>query len=164
MHIDPSELRTAFGRFMTGVTIVTAVTDQGEPVGFTANSFSSVSLDPPLLLVCPGKHLTSFETFKTVRHFGVSVLSADQQDVSRLFAGGKGPKFEQCDWAPAAFDVPMISGRAAGFVCEVSNIVPAGDHIILLGQILDFDDTENPGLGYGPGGYFTIGHQRLSVD
>ena len=100
------ELRAAFGRFMTGVTVVTALDDAGTPVGFTANSFSSVSLNPPLLLVCPGAHLSSFEVFRKAETFGVSVLAADQENVSRLFSTGTGARFDQCEWQPAAAGVP----------------------------------------------------------
>ena len=81
-ELDPERLRAAFARFMTGVTVVTARTAGGEPVGFTANSFTSVSLDPPLLLVCPGRHLSSFPIFEAAPHFGISILAEGQEEVS----------------------------------------------------------------------------------
>ena len=86
MSIDPKALRGAFSRFMTGVTVVTSLTPKGEPVGFTANSFASVSLDPPLLLVCPGNHLSSFEVFQSATRFGVSILAEGQEEISNMFA------------------------------------------------------------------------------
>ncbi|MEP0940380.1 MAG: flavin reductase family protein, partial [Rhizobiaceae bacterium] len=83
---DPRVLRDAFGAYMTGVTVVTARRADGVAVGFTANSFTSVSLDPPLLLVCPGKFLSSYETFASCTHFAVSVLAEGQKDIATVFA------------------------------------------------------------------------------
>ena len=116
---DPQELRAAFASFMTGVTVVTARTASGEPVGFTANSFTSVSLDPPLLLVCPGRHLSRFPVFESASGFGVSILSEGQEEVSNLFASGRGDRFALCDWEAGTRGVPMIAGRSAGFECAV---------------------------------------------
>ena len=155
MTVNPSDLRRAFGRFMTGVTVVTTRDATGTPVGFTANSFTSVSLDPPLLLVCPGKHLSSFETFRTAPGFGISVLAEGQEGVSNLFASGPGDRFAECDWDTTTGGIPLISGRSAGFVCGTHQVIEAGDHIVLIGCVRDFDDSARPGLGYGPEGYFT---------
>jgi len=83
--IDPILLRDAFGKFMTGVTVVTAVRGDGKYVGFTANSFTSVSLDPPMLLVCPGKFLSSYETFSKCIHFSVNILSEGQEKNFKYF-------------------------------------------------------------------------------
>jgi flavin-dependent trigonelline monooxygenase, reductase component len=155
MTLDPSDLRRAFGRFMTGVTVVTTRGPAGELFGFTANSFTSVSLDPPLLLVCPGKHLSSFEAFRTAPGFGISVLAEGQEMVSNLFASGKSDRFAACDWDAADSGMPLISGRSAGFVCDTHQVVEAGDHIVLIGQVRTFDDAGRAGLGYGAEGYFT---------
>ncbi len=160
MLSDPKALRLAFGRFMTGVTVVTTLNDTGEPVGFTANSFTSVSLDPPLLLVCPGQHLSSFDTFQSAKSFGVSVLSEGQEAVSNLFASSAEDRFGQSNWITSVDDIPLISDRAAGFVCRTSQAIPAGDHLVLIGEVIHFDSTENPGLGYGPDGYFALGKER----
>ena len=162
MQKDQTELRAAFGRFMTGVTIVTARARGGAPVGFTANSFASVSLEPPMLMVCPGHHLTSFAEFECAEHFGVSVLAEGQEALANLFAAGKGDRFERSDWSEAANGIPLMDGRAAGFVCKAVNKVPAGDHLILIGEITEFDTVNAPGLGYGPNGYFTLGNERLA--
>ncbi|MGC1497755.1 MAG: flavin reductase family protein [Sulfitobacter sp.] len=160
MSSDVKELRSAFGRFMTGVTVVTTLNDTGDPVGFTANSFTSVSLDPPLLLVCPGQHLSSFEVFQSATTFGVSVLSEGQEAVSNLFASNKADRFAQSNWTTPAEGIPLITGRAAGFVCRTSQAIPAGDHVVLIGEVVHFDSSENPGLGYGPDGYFALGKER----
>ena len=161
--LDPRELRTAFGRYMTGVTVVTTRTARAGPVGFTANSFTSVSLDPPLLLVCPGRHLSSFATFRTASHFGVSILAEDQEEVSNLFAGGTGDRFALCDWDEGTYGVPLIAGRAAGFVCSTHDRIEAGDHLILIGRIEAFDRSGARGLGYGPSGYFSLGKEREAM-
>ena len=154
------ELRKAFGRFLTGVTVVTARDSGGVPAGFTANSFTSVSLDPPLLLVCPGRHLSRFECFNEATHFGVSVLAEGQQEIANLFAAGKGDRFAACEWDAPALNIPLMSGRAAGFTCEVVQKVPAGDHIVMIGRVVHYDDAGRPGLGYGPDGYFARMQER----
>jgi flavin reductase (DIM6/NTAB) family NADH-FMN oxidoreductase RutF len=158
--LDSKQLRAAFGRFLTGVTVVTTRAANGEAVGFTANSFTSVSLDPPLLLVCPGNHLSSFEVFRETRRFGISVLAEGQQDVSTLFATGTGDRFASTGWTAPKDDIPLITGRAAGFTCDLHERVEAGDHLILIGRVTHFDNAELPGLGYGPDGYFTQRSER----
>ena len=162
-EFDPQELRAAFARFMTGVTVVTTRAASGEPVGFTANSFTSVSLDPPLLLVCPGRHLSRFSVFESAVSFGVSILAEGQEPISNLFASGTGDRFAHCDWNTGPRDVPLISGRAAGFACAVHDRIEAGDHLILIGRIEAFDCSGARGLGYGPSGYFSLGKEREAV-
>lgn len=159
MRIDRTTLRAAFSRFLTGVTVVTTRTATGELVGFTANSFSSVSLNPPMLLVCPGNHLSSFHAFRDATQFGVSILAEGQEAVSNLFASRAADRFANCDWEEAG-GMPLIAGRAAGFVCTTSSVVAAGDHIVLIGQVSHFDDAARPGLGYGPDGYFSQAKER----
>ncbi|WP_298916989.1 flavin reductase family protein [uncultured Roseobacter sp.] len=158
--LDPKDLRQAFGRFMTGVTVVTTRTETGENVGFTANSFTSVSLDPPLLLVCPGNHLSSFDAFRRATRFGVSILSEGQQEISNTFASSKADRFALCDWDQPVADIPLITGRAAGFVCDMFQQIPAGDHLVLIGRVLHADCSNQDGLGYGPDGYFTLNKER----
>lgn len=160
MSLNPADLRRAFGRFMTGVTVVTTRDATGAPVGFTANSFTSVSLDPPLLLVCPGRHLSRFETFRTASRFGISILAEGQEAVSNLFASGAGDRFSHCDWEAGAEGIPLIAGRSAGFVCDTHQVVEAGDHIVLMGRVRALDDAGRAGLGYGPEGYFTRAQDR----
>ena len=160
--LDPKALRKAFGSYMTGVTVVTARAADGTPVGFTANSFTSVSLDPPLLLVCPGSHLSSFETFRTCTHFAVSVLAEGQEDVSNTFGSSKGGRFDNVASTADANSVPLSDGAVAQFSCTAHSCTTAGDHIILVGQVTDFARIEKPGLGYGHGGYFTLAKERMA--
>ena len=158
--LDPKELRTAFGRYMTGVTVITAKTAEGENVGFTANSFTSVSLDPPLLLVCPGEHLSSFETFKNTGHFAVNILAHNQEEISNRFASSKEDRFAQTKWSEDIFGSPLIEGATAHFSCSTYERMTAGDHIILVGQVHDFQDNLAKGLGYADSGYFNLSQKQ----
>lgn len=158
--IDPFLLREAFGSFMTGVTVVTTLDTNGKPLGFTANSFSSVSLDPPLLLVCPSRSLSSFSVFEKCERFAVNVLAEGQEFVSNTFAGFKGDRFTQVDWRPDRDGCPLLDGAAAQFSCRTARVVPAGDHVILIGEIDGFSRTDRRGLGFAAGQYFSLGLER----
>ncbi|MES2916383.1 MAG: flavin reductase family protein [Pseudomonadota bacterium] len=159
-EIDPRALRSAFGAFATGVTVITTRQPDGTPRGFTANSFTSVSLDPALLLVCLAKTAHSADVFAAGPHFAVNVLSEDQKAVSGLFASRAADKFDQCAWTPGAADVPLIDGALAQFACANHQLVDAGDHLILIGRVLDFATNEGQPLGYFRGNYFSIGLER----
>lgn len=160
----PQTLRRAFGRYMTGVTVVTTCSKDGTPVGFTANSFTSVSLDPPLLLVCPGKHLSSFDDFQSCTHFAVSVLAEGQEAVSNTFASSTADRFAETPHRLDMHNVPLIDGAVAHFSCTTHQVVPAGDHCILIGRIEFFTDTDKRGLGYANGRYFSLGLERSALD
>lgn len=154
--LDPRQLRDAFGSFATGVTVLTARQDDGTPRGFTANSFTSVSLDPPLLLVCLAKSAHSCATFTSADHFGVNILGKDQQAISALFASRSADKFDICGWHSGAADVPMIDGALARFACRKERLIDAGDHIVLIGRVIDFATGEGAPLGYFKGRYFSV--------
>jgi flavin reductase (DIM6/NTAB) family NADH-FMN oxidoreductase RutF len=157
---DPKALRNAFGAFATGVTVVTTRQPDGTPRGFTANSFTSVSLDPPLLLVCLAKTAHSADTFRDAPHFAVNILAEDQKAVSGLFASRTPDKFAQCAWTPGPADMPLIDGALASFTCANHQLVDAGDHLILIGRIEAFSTTEGQPLGYFRGNYFSIGIEK----
>jgi flavin reductase (DIM6/NTAB) family NADH-FMN oxidoreductase RutF len=161
---DPQTLRNALGSFMTGVTVVTALRGDGAPVGFTANSFSSVSLDPPMLLVCPGKFLSSYDTFANCTHFAVNILSEGQEEVSNTFASYKGDRFAKVPHKTNVVGVPVIDGATAQFSCTTHQALPAGDHCILIGQVTEFNHVGLPGLGYVGGQYFSLGLERAAFD
>lgn len=163
-HLDSSELRQAFSTFMTGVTVVTALDTEGNPVGFTANSFSSVSLDPPLLLVCPGKSMHLFEVFSECEHFAVNILSECQQDISNTFATDSGDRFARVKWTKDDNGCPLIDGVAATFSCKTFQRVDAGDHIILIGEIDAFRLLGSRGLGYSNNGYFSLGMEQKAQE
>ncbi len=157
---DAQELRSAFGSYMTGVTVVTAQAPDGSLVGFTANSFTSVSMDPPLLLVCPGNHLSSLPVFEQVEHFAINILSHNQDSVSNLFASSKSLRFEQVAWEADEHGSPILSDVAASFSCVVHQRITAGDHMIMIGQVTGFSSTNKGGLGYSKSGYFSLEKER----
>ena len=159
-QVDPKALRNAFGAFATGVTVITTRQPDGTPRGFTANSFTSVSLDPPLLLVCLAKTAHSAEVFSTAPHFAVNILAEDQKAVSGLFASRAADKFAQCAWKPGPADMPLIAGSLAQFTCQNHQLVDAGDHLILIGRIDHFATNEGQPLGYFRGNYFSVGLER----
>lgn len=163
-QFDPKTLRTAFGSYMTGVTVVTAMSKDGTPVGFTANSFTSVSLNPPLLLVCPAKSLSSFDIFADCEKFAVNILSEEQQDISNIFASSKDDRFAQIDWHIDEQGNPIIDGALTHFSCKTDRNLEAGDHQILIGEVLDFASREGYGLGYCSGGYFSLGLERQAAE
>ena len=162
MQDATQSLRGAFGSFLTGVTVVTAVDSNGNPVGFTANSFTSVSLDPPLLLVCPGNHLHSFEIFESVTHFAVSVLAEGQESVSNTFASEVEDRFADTHWTPDTNGTPLIDNACATFSCCVHQRLMAGDHMVLIGEVQNFKHFDRSGLGYGSNGYFSLSNEQQS--
>jgi flavin-dependent trigonelline monooxygenase, reductase component len=152
MMSDARALRDAFGAFLTGVTVVTTVDDAGAPIGFTANSFTSVSLDPPLLLVCLAKTSRNYATLTAAKGFGVNILSENQTDVSNTFARPVEDRFAAVDWRMGPHGSPVFADVAAWFDCATHD---AGDHVILIGRVEGFDNSGKTGLGYARGGYFT---------
>ncbi|OCJ10305.1 flavin reductase [Rhizobium sp. AC27/96] len=154
-QIDARALRDAFGAFPTGVTVVTARDAAGLPIGFTANSFTSVSLDPPLLLVCLAKTSRNFATMTGATHFAINVLSETQKDISNTFARPVEDRFATVEWSGGADGCPILADVAAWFECAMKEVIDAGDHVILMGRIASFQNSSHNGLGYTRGGYFT---------
>jgi flavin reductase (DIM6/NTAB) family NADH-FMN oxidoreductase RutF len=155
--IDTRDLRNVLGVFATGVTVVTTRDDDDRPRGFTANSFTSVSLDPPLILVCVARNIGAAPAFIDTRHFAVNILSAGQQSVSTAFGTRAGTKFEAVSYTNGGAGSPIIEGVAAWLECETHDTVEQGDHVILVGRVLDYAySTANP-LGYCRGAYVTFG-------
>lgn len=146
-HFTPTaetsdDLRRAFGRFGTGVALVTVQTDHG-PLGMTANSFSSVSLAPPLVLWSAATNSKRHDAFADAKQFAIHVLRADQRDIAELFAR-RGDGFDACAWAPGPNGAPTLEDSLASFHCDTWAIHPAGDHSVILGQIThaSFDSDE----------------------
>ena len=143
---DPRTLRDALGCFATGVTIVTARGPDGVPFGLTANSFTSVSLDPPLLLVCVANTSNSALGLRSAGHFAVNVLQAEQRDASGRFAG-KGPdRFAATPWFEGETGVPLLEHSLCSFECRQNAIYEAGDHFILIGEVVraQFEPQREP--------------------
>lgn len=139
MAIDHSsiQLRQAFGTYATGVTIITCL-HEGGPVGFTANSFTTVSLEPPLILFCIGRSRESFEAIQAAPTFCINVLSSSQKALSSRFAKSGPAKWEGVDYLPDASGNPTFSDAAAVFACKRSSIIDAGDHALILGEVFNY--------------------------
>ncbi|TIO48838.1 MAG: alpha/beta fold hydrolase [Mesorhizobium sp.] len=154
---DAMEFRRALGSFLTGVTIVTTIDETGDPRGFTANSFTSVSLDPPLVLVCIAKKALGHQAFSTSRGFAINILAEAQKAASGIFASKAADKFASVAWQPGQTGNPLIEGSVAVFDCGMEQLVDAGDHSILIGRVHDFTHNGAQPLGYCRGAYVTPG-------
>jgi flavin reductase (DIM6/NTAB) family NADH-FMN oxidoreductase RutF len=130
---DPRAFRDALGAYATGVTVVTVPSHDG-PIGITANSFASVSLDPPLVLWSPAKSSKRFNYFTGAPHFAIHVLDAHQQDVCNEFTKNK-HACEQLDWETGNHEVPLLNGCLARFECTLDAEHDAGDHTIIVGRV-----------------------------
>lgn len=148
-------LRDAFGTFMTGVTVVTTLDEMGAPIGFTANSFSSVSLDPPLLLVSIAKTSANYARFMAAKGFAINILAEGQKDVSNTFAKPVEDRFSAVKWQIGPHGAPILHGVSAWFDCQTHQVIEAGDHAILIGKVEAFEASGQSGLGYYRGSYFT---------
>lgn len=153
--IDPIEFRRAAGQFMTGVTVVTTIDAEGERFGLTANSFTSVSLDPPLILICIGNDTSTVKAFEAGNGFVVHVLAADQRDASMQFAAKGIDRFEGLDVEAGFNGLPVVAGALATFECSLANIYEGGDHLIFVGKVegLRLGDNQSSALGYFRGRY-----------
>ncbi|TPM31807.1 alpha/beta fold hydrolase [Mesorhizobium sp. B2-3-4] len=154
---DSGEFRRALGSFLTGVTIVTTIGPEGEPRGFTANSFTSVSLDPPLVLVCIAHKALGHPVFATSKSFAINILNEDQKAASGIFASKAADKFVAVAWRPGQTGSPLLDGSVASFDCDMERLVDAGDHSILIGRVRDFDHNSSQPLGYCRGAYIAPG-------
>lgn len=156
-EFDARDLRRAFGNFATGVTIVTTLDAAGKPCGFTANSFTSVSIEPPLLLVNIARAAFGCETFTSSRGFAVNILADSQRDLSNHFARAGVDKFADQKWQAAVNGSPIIEGVVAWFDCEHFEQVDAGDHIILIGKVMNYSYNTHSPLGFCRGTYISFG-------
>ena len=153
--IDDAEYRHVLGHFLTGVTIITAIDPAtGSPVGLAASSFTSVSMDPPLVLFCPGKSSSSWPKIQAAGHYCVNVLGADSETLSRTFSSKVADKFEGVSWHAGPSGSPILGEALAWIDCSMHAEVDAGDHIVALGRVLALgaNDVGAP-LGYYRGGY-----------
>ncbi|GAB2458398.1 hypothetical protein GCM10027082_06110 [Comamonas humi] len=134
--IDPRALRNAFGYYTTGVVVVTTTTPEGQKVGVTVNSFTSVSLDPPLVLFCLLNSSNAYQTWKQARHFTMNILTADQQSVSNAFARPSTTNpWDVVEHTVGANGCPLVSGAATSLECDMHEHFPGGDHLILVGRV-----------------------------
>ena len=157
---DPRTLRDALGCFATGVTVVTCLDEAGKPVGLTANSFTSVSLDPPLLLVCLAKEAASAPALLAAANFAVNVLQTGQQPASIRFSTRDEDRFGATPWACGEAGAPILKDSLGVFECERHAVHDGGDHHILIGQVVkaSFDASVDPLL------FFRGRYRRLHFD
>jgi len=134
---EPRDLRDAFGCFATGVTVITSQTDAGERIGLTANSFSSVSLDPPLLLFCPANGASALQGLRAAGRFAVNILSPESQPVADRFAMKGVDRFATAEWLEWE-GVPVLAEAKAAFACTLYGDHDGGDHRIIVGLIHRF--------------------------
>ena len=160
---DVRAFRRALGNFATGVTVVTAADHNGRKVGVTANSFNSVSLDPPLILWSIDKRSTSHDVFATATHFAVNVLAADQIDLSNNFARPKDDRFAGIEYESGHGGAPILADCSARFQCKKYQQVDGGDHWIMIGRVVAFDDFGRAPLLYHQGAYsMVLPHTRMT--
>jgi flavin reductase (DIM6/NTAB) family NADH-FMN oxidoreductase RutF len=150
-------LRAALGRFATGVTIITCLDAQGERVGLTANSFSSLSLDPPLVLWSLRRASANLAVFQAAPRFVVNVLADTQVDLSRRFASSAAGKFDEGVWSAGVGGAPVLAGCAAVFECEPFAQHDAGDHVLFIGRVLRLSESSVAPLVYQSGHYRLLG-------
>lgn len=154
MSFDGKAFRDALGCFPTGVTIVTAVGPRKEIIGITANSFSSVSLDPPMVLFSLNLRAYSLAAFLSSHHFAVNVLSQDQAKLSNQFARALGEKWEGVDYITWDSGCPILKNALASFECKIRHTYRGGDHVILVGEVLRIiAEPEGDPLLFFRGGY-----------
>ncbi len=154
--IDPAQLRQCLGSFVTGVTVITAIDDQGVHFGMTANSFNSVSLDPPLIVWSLRMNASAFPVFSQAKRFVVNILSEDQVDVSNRFAKSGADRFEGVATAPGLGGLPLIDGCAAYLECSTEATYPGGDHLLFLGRVERLRGSARKPLAFGAGRYMVV--------
>lgn len=142
--------KRAMGNYPTGVTVVTALDKEGAPIGLTVNSFASVSLDPLLVLWSIDKRVSTYDTFKEIDQFAINILGDNQADIANLFASHHQDRFANCEWHQSAHQLPIIKDAIASLQCKTFKRVEAGDHMILIGEIIDIDvEKKSPLLYHG---------------
>lgn len=146
--IDQRQFRDALGKFATGVAVVTTVRADDSKLGITINSFSSVSLMPALVLWSIDKASAHFETFSTSDRYNIHVLAAGQEDASRHFAGPSADQFGDVAHAIDSHGLPVLDQCLARFSCTSFKRVDAGDHVVLIGEVEDFDSRDGSALTY----------------
>ena len=136
--MSQAEMRAALGQFASGVTVVTGLDDDG-PVGFACQSFASVSLDPPLILVCADHRGRSWPRIRNAGRFTVNVLHEEQTDVCARFGGSSGRKFDGLEWSMSRWSTPSLPGVLLRIHADIHTVHVAGDHDVVIGKVLEFE-------------------------
>lgn len=153
VSFDPQAFRAALGTFTTGVTIITTQSEDGSPVGITANSFNSVSLNPPLVLWSLSKQARSLPVFTSGKHWNVHVLSTEQETLSGRFATQGEDKFSEVQLDNGVSEAPLLQDCTARFQCRTAFQYEGGDHVIFVGEVLAFDHSDRAPLAFQSGQY-----------
>lgn len=153
MPFDQKQYRSALGRFATGVTIVTTCDQNGDGHGLTVNSFTSVSLDPPLVLWCLGNKSDSYDLFAKTDNYAINVLPDDATDLAMRFAGKGDQQFGKTETQVLVTRSPVLAQAIATFDCKVVDRIEAGDHLILIGETQAFSTRDQAGLTYFSGAF-----------
>lgn len=154
--LDPMELRRCLGTFVTGVTVITALDAEGQPEGITANSFSSLSLSPPLIVWSLRLNARSFKTYQYAPRFAVNILAQDQMPVSNRFASSGIDRFEGIKHTLGLGGVPLIDGCVAYLECSLEATHPGGDHVLFIGRVEHIQTFDKQPLAYGGGEYKSV--------
>ena len=163
--VDISDLRQTLGAFVTGVTVVTTVDGSGRFHGLTANSFNSVSLDPPLVLWSQAIKANSHHVFYAADRFAVNILAEDQSDISNRFATSSHEKFATLPIDLGLGGLPLLRGCSARLQCQVVSRIAGGDHTIYVGQVCSVERSERRPLAFGNGRYLRVagyGGEKIS--
>ena len=159
MELSPQLFRQALGKFATGITVVTTRDRAGNPYGVTVNSFTSVSLEPLLVLVCLDRQLSGLELFLKSRHFAVNVLKEEQAALAEHFAARGSDRSLGIDGSGAT-GIPILEGSLATLECRLRDTCPGGDHLIILGEVealqIDTEEDQFPLL------FFSGGYRKLA--
>jgi 3-hydroxy-9,10-secoandrosta-1,3,5(10)-triene-9,17-dione monooxygenase reductase component len=160
---EQKDLRQAFGQFVTGITVITTTGKNNEPIGVTANSFCSVSLNPPMVMWSLANAALSRAAFERSDFFCVHVLTSSQLEVSRQFACRGNDKFAGVSWSWGAKSLPMLDDYVARFVCRTHSQYQVGDHIVFVGEVVAHDRTSHRPLVYH-GGQYALAERRAIED
>lgn len=155
-NTDSKAFRNALGQFATGVTIITALDADGKKAGMTANSFSSVSLDPMLVLWSIAKTSRSFDVFMQAKQFAIHVLHAEQRTLSSQFSSNCDDRFNAVSHRTGLGGIPILDDYAAVFQCETECRHEGGDHVIILGRVIEFDNRGKAPLVFHAGRYMDL--------
>jgi flavin reductase (DIM6/NTAB) family NADH-FMN oxidoreductase RutF len=154
--VSSDEFRRACGRFATGIAVASVADSNGAPHGLTVNSFSSVSLEPPLILICIGHAVTSIGHFRAASHFGLNMLAEDQLELSHRFARKGEDRFDNLRWHWGKSGAPLLDGVLAQMECAVRQRVPAGDHDIFVAEMIAAQVYEGEPLIYYASSYRSL--------
>lgn len=155
--MDSKAFRDALGRFLTGIAVVATHTPEGKRIGMTINTLVSVSLDPPLVLYCLGRDSMDFETYATAESFAFNILREEDEAISNRFIARGDDRFAGLDTETGVSGAPLITSALAVIDCTREQVIEAGDHLIVMGRVVDVRSNEGKPLAYFRGGYGKLG-------